>query len=126
MKNPNDGFLRRRIRSLKYAFKGLWILITTEDSIKVQLFVTCIAIILGFIFNLSAIEWMFQFFAIGLVLASEAANTAIEAIADFIHPNYHEKIGLIKDLGASIPTIASIISLIIAGFIYIPKIILLF
>lgn len=126
MKDPNDGFIKGRIKSLKFAFRGAWILITTEDSIKVQLSVAVIATILGFYFEISNIEWMFQFLAIGLVLVAEALNTAIEAVADFIHPDFHIKIGLIKDIAAGAPTIAAIISLIIAGFIYLPKINLLF
>jgi diacylglycerol kinase (ATP) len=126
MKNPNDSFVRGRLRSLKFALRGMWLLITTEDSIKAQLFVALIATILGFYFGISNIEWMIQFLAIGLVLVAEAVNTAIEEVADFIHPEYHKKIGLIKDIAAGAPSFAAFISLIIAGFIYIPKIILLF
>ena len=126
MKNPKDGFLKGRIRSLKFAFKGLWILVTTEDSIKAQLFFAVIAIILGFYFNISAMEWALQSLAIGLVLVAEGANSAIEEVADFIHPEFHEKIGLIKDIAAGIPTFAALISLVIAGIIYVPKIALLF
>ena len=125
MKNPNDGFLRGRVRSLKFAFKGLWILITTEDSIKAQLFFALIATILGFVFNISEMEWAVQCLAIGLVLVAEAANSAIEEVADFIHPEFHVKIGLIKDIAAGAPTFAALISLIIAGIIYVPKISLL-
>ena len=69
---------------------------------------------------------MIQFLAIGMVLVAEAVNTAIEEVADFIHPDYHKKIGLIKDIAAGAPSFAACISLIIAGFIYIPKISLLF
>ncbi|ARV14489.1 diacylglycerol kinase family protein [Polaribacter sp. SA4-12] len=126
MKNPNDSFLRGRLRSLKFALRGMWLLITTEDSIKAQLFVAIIATILGFYFDISNVEWMIQFLAIGLVLVAEAVNTAVEEVADFIHPDYHEKIGLIKDIAAGAPSFAAFISLIIAGFIYIPKITLLF
>ena len=126
MKNPNDNFLRGRIRSLKFALRGMWLLMTTEDSIKAQLFFAIIAIILGFYFNISHTEWMFQFLAIGLVLVAESLNTAIEKVADFVHPDYHEKIGFIKDIAAGGPSFAAFISLIIAGFIYIPKIYLLF
>lgn len=125
MKNPKDGFLRGRIRSLKFAFKGLWILMSTEDSIKAQLFFALIATILGFVFNISEMEWAVQCLAIGLVLVAEAANSAIEEVADFIHPEFHVKIGLIKDIAAGAPTFAALISLIIAGIIYIPKITLL-
>jgi diacylglycerol kinase (ATP) len=126
MKNPSDSFLRGRLRSLKFALRGMWLLITTEDSIKAQLFVAVIATILGFYFDISNVEWMIQFLAIGLVLVAEAVNTAVEEVADFIHPDYHEKIGLIKDIAAGAPSFAAFISLIIAGFIYIPKITLLF
>ncbi|MDG1038100.1 MAG: diacylglycerol kinase family protein [Polaribacter sp.] len=126
MKNPNDSFLRGRLRSLKFALRGMWLLITTEDSIKAQLFIAIVATVLGFYFDISNIEWMIQFLAIGMVLVAEAVNTAIEEVADFIHPDYHKKIGLIKDIAAGAPSFAACISLIIAGFIYIPKISLLF
>ncbi len=122
MKDPKDGFIRGRIRSLKFAFKGLWILVSTEDSIKAQLFFALIATILGFYFDISAMEWAVQFLAIGLVLVAEAANSAIEEVVDFIHPEFHVKIGLIKDIAAGASTFAALISLIIAGIIYVPKI----
>lgn len=121
MKNPNDGFLKGRLRSIKFAVKGMWLLITTEDSIKTQLTFAVIATILGFYFHISATEWMIQCLVIGLVLVAEALNTAIEEVADFIHPDYHEKIGFIKDIAAGAPTFAAITSLIIAGIIYLLK-----
>ncbi len=122
MKNPNDSFLKGRLRSFKFAARGLWLLITSEDSIKVQLFFVVIVTIMGVYFHISATEWMLQCLVIGLVLVAEAINTTIEEIADFIQPNYHKKIGFIKDVAASAPTIAAITSLTIAGIIYLPKI----
>ena len=126
MKNPNDSFLRGRLRSFKFALRGMWLLTTTEDSIKAQLFVAVIATILGFYFDISNIDWMFQIMSIGLVLVAEALNTAVEKVADFIHPDYHKKIGFIKDIAAGAPSFAAFTALIIAGFIYIPKISFLF
>ena len=126
MKNAEDSFVRGRIRSLKFAFKGAWLLLTTEDSIKAQVIMAIIITVLGCFFNISNIEWMLQFLVIGLVLVAESLNTAVEKIADFIHPDYHEKIGFIKDIAAGAPTFAGITSLIVAGFIYFPKINLLF
>ena len=126
MKNAEDSFVRGRIRSLKFAFKGAWLLLTTEDSIKAQVIMAIIITVLGCFFNISNIEWMLQFLVIGMVLVAESLNTAVEKIADFIHPDYHEKIGFIKDIAAGAPTFAGITSLIVAGFIYFPKINLLF
>lgn len=69
---------------------------------------------------------MFQMIAISIVLVAEAMNTAIEKISDFIHPEYHDKIKVIKDIAAGAVGIAALISLIIGGIIYLPKIALLF
>lgn len=126
MKNPKDGFIKGRLKSFKYAFKGVWFLITTEDSIKVQVFVAFTAVFLGFIFNISSTEWLIQLLAISSVLVAEAINTVVEKIADFVHKDYHEKIGKIKDIAAAAPCIAACFSLVIAGIIYIPKIMGLF
>lgn len=123
MKNPNDGFIKGRLRSITFALKGMWLLITTEDSIKAQLFFGLIATLLGFYFNISMTEWVVQCMLIGIILVAESLNTAIEKVADFIHPDYHEKIGFIKDIAAGGPAFAALASLIIAGIIYIPKII---
>ena len=126
MKNPNDGFLKGRLRSVKFALKGMWLLLITEDSIKVQSSIALLVTLMGFYFSISITEWMIQFLVIGLVLVAEALNTAIEKVADFIHPDYHEKIGFIKDIAAGAPAFAAFFSLIIAGIIYVPKIIAIF
>ncbi len=126
MKNPKDSFIVERIRSIKFSLRGIWFLISTESSIKAQLFIVLLILLAGFYFNISTIEWLIQTLAIGLVLVAESLNTGIEKLADFVHPDYHKKIGFIKDVSAGSSGIAAIISLIIAGIIYIPKIALLF
>lgn len=126
MKNPNDGFLRGRLRSMKFALKGMWLLLTTEDSIKAQFFLGLISIPVGFYFDISATEWMFQLIVLALVLVAESCNTAVEKMADFVHPEFHKKIGFIKDIAAGAPSFAAIFALIVAGIIYAPKILELF
>ncbi|MUU78412.1 diacylglycerol kinase family protein [Winogradskyella endarachnes] len=116
-----ETFLVNRLKSVGFAFKGMLILIRTEASIKVQLFITIVMTCAGFYFDISKSEWMAQFIMIGIVMSMEGMNTAVEYIADFIHPEYHKKIGLIKDVAAGAVFIASIIAIIIAGIIYLPK-----
>jgi len=121
MKNPNDSFLKGRLRSLKFALRGAWLLIATEQSIMIQIGIAIIMTIVGLVMDISATEWMFQFLAIGLVLVAESANTAIEKLSDFVHPDYHKKIGFIKDIAAGAPAFAAIIAVIIGFIIYLPK-----
>jgi len=119
--NTERNFFINRIQSVKYAAKGFWILITSENSIIAQVIIGIIMTIFGFIMQLSATEWMFQLFSIGLVLVAESLNTAIEKIADFIHPNYHKQIGRVKDISAGAAFFAAIFAVIIGLIIYLPK-----
>ncbi len=119
--NTESNFLINRIKAVKYAAKGFWILITSEKSIIAQVIIGIIMTTMGFIMHISATEWMFQIFAIGLVLVAESLNTAIEKMADFIHPEYHERIGFIKDISAGAAFFAAIFAVIIGLIIYIPK-----
>ena len=121
MKNPNDNFFKGRLRSLTFAIRGAWLLITTEHSIMVQVGIAIIMTVVGFITELSSIEWMFQVLAIGLVLVAESLNTGLEKLSDFVHPDYDDRIGFIKDISAGAATFAAIIAVIIGLIIYLPK-----
>lgn len=122
--NDEGNFFLNRIKSIKYAAKGLWILISSENSIITQVIIALIMTIIGFIMHLSATEWMFQIMAIGLILVAESLNTTIEKLADFIHPEYHKQIGRIKDISAGAAFFAAIIAIIIGLIIYVPKFIM--
>ena len=116
-----NSFLGKRIKGCKYAIRGAWMLLKNEASIQVQAVIAIIVTIAGFYYDISYIEWMFQIFAIGLVMSIEGLNTAAEEIADFIHPDYNKKIGYIKDVAAGAVFFAAIVAVIIACIIYIPK-----
>lgn len=122
MPNRNkEPFAVNRLKSVGYAFKGLFLLIKTENAIKLQLAIAIGVTIAGFYFNISTTEWLIQITMIALVMSVEGINTAIEYIADFIHPEHHPIIGKIKDIGAGAVLIASIAAIIVAGIIYLPK-----
>lgn len=118
----NQSFITGRLFSFYYAFKGAWVLITTEHSAMVQFLATVIITTMGFVFNISTTEWALQTLAIGMVMGSEGLNTALEKISDFIHPDYHEKIGLVKDVAAGAVFIVAICAFVVGCLIYIPKI----
>ncbi|MDT0557642.1 diacylglycerol kinase family protein [Ichthyenterobacterium sp. W332] len=121
--NPSkEPFFINRIKSVGYALKGAVYLISTEASIKIQVGIAIVITIAGFYFNISKTEWLIQTGMIGLVMSIEGVNTAIEYIADFIHPEHHHKIGRIKDISAGAVFLAAITAVIVAGIIYIPKI----
>lgn len=124
MNNSKDNFFIGRYKSVGYAARGAWLLVSTEHSIIAQAGIAIVMTIIGYFMNISTNEWLFQILAIGLVIVAEAANTAIEYVCDFVHPEYHKKIGFIKDIAAGIPFIAAIIAIIIGLIIYVPKFVL--
>jgi len=121
MKDPNDNFIVDRVKSVGYAFKGMWILVSTENSIKAQISVGLLMTILGFVMEISAVEWVIQLLTIGLVLVAEALNTGIEKVANFVQPNFDKKIGIIKDISAGAVAFAALLSFVIGLIIYLPK-----
>ncbi len=117
----DNTFFTGRFKSMGFALQGAIKLITTEHSVMVQFSIAILLIFFGFYLHISATEWMFQTLAIGLVLSVEGLNTAIEKIADFIHPEYHAKIGFIKDIAAGAVFFAAMTAIAIGLLIYVPK-----
>ena len=118
--------LRERLRSFKYAFNGLKILIWEESNAKIHFFVTLCVLIAGFAFRISIGEWIAVILCIGLVFALESFNSAIENLADFVSPEKHEIIKKVKDLAAGAVLIGAIASAIVGLVVFLPKIVELF
>ncbi len=115
-------FVSGRIKSIGFAVKGAYKLVSTEHSVMVQFSIMILMIFAGFYFNISREEWMLQVLAFGLVLAIEGLNTAVEKVADFIHPEFHERIGFIKDIAAGAVLFAAFSAITVGALIYVPKI----
>lgn len=109
-----------RIKSMGFAAKGAFKLLTTEHSVILQFSIAIIMVVAGFYFNITKEEWLAQTLATGMVLGIEGVNTALEKTADFIHPEYHEKIGFIKDIAAGAVFFAAITAIAVGAIIYIP------
>ncbi len=117
----DNTFFSGRLKSLKYALFGAYKLLSTEHSVMVQFSIGLLMTVAGWYFEITSTEWMFQILAIGLVLSIEGLNTAIEKIADFIHPDFHTKIGFIKDIAAGAVFFSAMTAIAIGLIIYIPK-----
>ncbi|MEO8516191.1 MAG: diacylglycerol kinase family protein [Flavobacterium sp.] len=118
----DNTFFTGRLKSVGFAVKGAFKLITTEHSVMVQSSLAVLLIFAGFYFGITKTEWMFQILAFGLVLSIEGLNTAVEKVADFVHPNFHERIGFIKDIAAGAVFFAAMTAIAIGAIIYIPYI----
>ncbi len=117
-----EPLLTNRLKSVKYALRGAWLLLRTESSIQIQAVIAGVVTLAGIYFQISATEWALQLLAIGLVMGVEGVNTAIEKLADYVQPQHDPFIGRIKDISAGAVMIASIMASLVGMIIYIPKI----
>lgn len=107
-------------RSFLYALNGLRWLVTSERNFKIQVCFAIFAILLGLFTKLKPLEWAWVFAAIGMVLGAEAMNTAVERLADAVHPKRHSKIGIVKDVAAGGVLIVALAALLIGLAVFVP------
>ena len=84
---------------------------------------TLIVILLGLVLKINSKEWSLIIIAIGIVFITELLNTAIEKLSDFVEPKWNDKIGEIKDYGATAVLIAAIVSFILGSIVFLPRIV---
>jgi len=123
----NNGFtFRKRLKSFRYAFNGIRLLFQKEHNSWIHAFVTICVIIAGIVLKISLLEWAAIVIVIGLVLAAEAVNSAIEALADHVCTDYSLDIKQVKDLAAGAVLLTAIAAAIVGLIIFVPKLILVF
>ena len=111
--------MRKKNRFLT-ALNGLAHVFKKERNFKIHLIAFISVIILGWWFQIKAIEWIAILIASVLVLAFEIINTAIEILCDFVHPEEDLKIGRIKDVSAASVLICAMMSGVIGLIVFIP------
>ncbi|GAB5527368.1 MAG: diacylglycerol kinase family protein [Roseivirga sp.] len=114
--------MKERIRSFRYAFKGIWLLIRDEHNFRIHLLATVIVIFLGFYFRVPTRDWLWLILCIGMVLAAEGFNSVIEHLVDLKQPEQDPKAGKIKDLAAGAVLLTAFTALTIGIIIFWPYI----
>lgn len=83
-----------------FAVSGIWHVAKTQASMRVHMAVAVVVIGLATFLQLSRIEFTILFVTIGVVMAAEVINTAIEAVVDLISPEKTELARIAKDTSA--------------------------
>ncbi len=112
------------IKSIAFAWQGLKICFTAETNFRIHVLLGSIAVLLGFILNVSKAEWGFIIFFIAFVIAMEMMNTAIEQLCNVVRKETHLAIKNIKDIAAGAVMAAAAGSFITGLIIFLPKIIM--
>ena len=114
-------------KSFKYALNGIYYVFKTSRNFKIQLVFALISLIIGSLLQISKSSYLILVATIMSVLILETLNTSIETIVDLVIKKEFSNLAKIaKDTSAGAVLLASINSVIIAVYIFVPKIKLLF
>jgi diacylglycerol kinase (ATP) len=120
MNNSNSLSFTGRIRSFRYAFIGIWVMISTQHNAWIHAAATLLVIAAGLFFGLTRLEWCWITLAVISVWTAEALNTAFEFLTDVASPEFHPLAAKAKDVAAGAVLIAAIGSVIIGALIFAP------
>ncbi|MEJ5994703.1 diacylglycerol kinase family protein [Pedobacter sp. Du54] len=113
--------MNKFLRSFWYAFNGLVYAFKTQLNFRIHCAAAILVVALGVYIELSLHEWLWVFFAIGLVMIVELLNTGIELLVDWVSPQQHPKAGAIKDLAAAAVLVSAFVAAAIGLCIFVPK-----
>ena len=125
-RNKDEGTaLERYKKSFFHAIDGIIYCIKYEHNMIIIIVAILIVTILGFVFNISGLEWLFIITMFGGISACEMLNSAVEATVDLYTTSTHPLAKIAKDTASSATLIMCITSLVGGLIIFIPKIIIL-
>lgn len=112
--------VKKRALSFKYAFEGIWVALIEEPNLKFHLIAAILVIFLGLYYSISYIEWLIVITIIGMVIAIELTNTAIETIVDSFTLHSHPGAKKAKDIAAGAVLVVSLTAICIGIIIFFP------
>lgn len=114
--------VKKHVRSQSFAWNGLFLIIKSQLNFRLEMFATIAAIVAGFYFKISLIEWYGVLFSVTLVLIAEAMNSSIESACDAITTKRRGAIRYAKDVAAGAVLLAAAAALVIGYMVFWPYI----
>jgi undecaprenol kinase/diacylglycerol kinase (ATP) len=105
------------IAGFGYAFHGLWYALRTQRNVPVHVTIASLAILMGIVLRISAVEFAMIFVAIAGVFIAEMFNTVFELCVDLASPEYHPLAKTAKDVAAGAVLLSAILSVVIGLFV---------
>ena len=108
------------ITGFGHAFRGLWYALRTQRNARVHISIAILAILLGIVLRISAVEFAMVFVAITGVFIAEMFNTVFELCIDLASPEYHPLARIAKDVAAGAVLLSAMLSVVIGLFVFGP------
>ena len=117
---PYQSEWTKFIAGFRHAFKGLWYALRTQRNARVHISIAILAILMGVVLHISAVEFAMVFMAITGVFIAEMFNTVFELCIDLASPDYHPLAKIAKDVAAGAVLLSAMLSVVIGLFVFGP------
>ena len=111
---------KKQLRSFRYAWQGIRACVGREQNFSFHLITTVLVIGAGFAFGITRGEWTAICICIGLVIAAELFNTAVERLVDLVSPRRHPLAGQVKDIAAGAVLVCALAAIAVGLIIFVP------
>ena len=114
--------LKKLLDSFNSAIDGIINTVRTERNMKIHVIATLIVLISCLLFDVSRYEFLAIIIVIGMVLAAEVFNTAIEATIDMTKNYYHPLAKVAKNAAAGAVFLSAVTAVIVGYVVFWDKI----
>lgn len=113
--------IKTTLDSCRFAISGIIIAFKEERNFKIHTALAVLAIFAATLLRCSLQEWIIIILCIGMVMAAEILNTAIENTMDWLDPQYNKYVKKVKDLAAGAVLVMSVAVALVGLLIFVPK-----
>ena len=117
---------KKQLKSFTFAWKGILTCAGHEQNITFHILAAIVVIVAGFFFGISHVEWMVVMLCIGMVIAAELFNSAIERLVDLVSPQWNKIAGEVKDIAAGAVLVTAIAAAVVGLMVFLPYVLALF
>lgn len=108
--SKNQAFFSR----LRFAWAGVVHGIRSEHSVRFHVVALCVVLLALIVLRPEPEWWALVILTSAAVIAAELFNTALEHLADHLHPEIHPSIRIVKDCAAGAVLVCSLAALAVA------------
>lgn len=125
---PDDlrNLLRRgaglTMQKFVHAFRGIGCTLREDANLAIHCVAAAGVFGLAAWLRLPATDWAILALTVGVVLAAEMLNTAIEKAVDLASPDYHELAGRAKDIAAGAVLVTTFAAVVVGACVFGPAV----